>query len=71
MAQIPSKLNASSSAVSASGGRLIYITAIIKSGALTVDGVSLGTVGPINLSSPISCSTFNPASAGQVAYYEG
>ena len=71
MSQIPSKINTSGDAVSASGGRLIYITAILKSGALTVDGVSLGTVGPINLSYPISCSTFDPDTAGQIAYYEG
>ena len=70
MAQIPSKLNTSGDTVSASGGRRIYITSILKSGTLSVDGGSIGTVGPLNLSSPICCLSFDPATAGQVAYYE-
>ena len=70
MSTIPSKINTSSSVVTASSGRKIFITSILKSAALTIDGVSLGTVGPLNLSFPISCSSFNPASAGQIAYYE-
>ena len=70
MPTIPSKINTSSSVVTASSGRKIFITSILKSAALTIDGVSLGTVGPLNLSFPISCSSFNPDSAGQIAYYE-
>lgn len=67
---IPCKLNSAASKVSAASGEKIYITGLLKSGALTVDGVSVGTVGPVNLSSPICCDSFTPTAVGQVAYFE-
>jgi hypothetical protein len=67
---IPCKFNTAASQVSASSGKKIYITGLLKSGGLTIDGVSIGTVGPVNLSSPICCDTFTPTAAGQVAYFE-
>lgn len=49
--------------------KFIYITAILISDTLEIDGVSLTSPGPVSLSSPIKCRSFTPNSAGQVAYY--
>jgi len=66
----PSKLNLNDSPVAASSGKRLYITALLKGESLTIDNSSIGSVGPVSFCSPISCSSFNPTSIGQVAYYE-
>ena len=66
----PSKLNFNDSPVIASAGNRLYITALLKGESLIVDNSSIGVVGPVSFCSPISCSSFNPTSIGQVAYYE-
>jgi hypothetical protein len=66
---ISSKINTTAS-VTASSGNAIYITAILASTSLILDGGSAATVGPVALNSPIRCSSFSSSSAGEVAYYE-
>lgn len=69
---IPSKI--STSATTYTAGRSpqskLHITALLLVGDLTVDGVSVSAVGPLNLSSPIICDQFETAVTEQVAYYE-
>jgi hypothetical protein len=50
----------------------LFITALLKAGVLTIDGVgTISSLGPVNLSSPIICSSFTTTAAAQVTYYEG
>lgn len=69
---IPSQINTTGTVTASnlhSKESFIYITAFLKSiSSITVDGVSLSTVGPVNFSSPILCKSFTCA-AGEVAYY--
>ena len=67
---IPSIVNTSADAVLASEGKRLYITAILKSAAIDINGASVGTVGPVALPSPITCTGFDPNAAGDIAYYE-
>tara|TARA_B100002019_G_scaffold13956_1_gene11162 strand:- start:717 stop:989 length:273 start_codon:yes stop_codon:yes gene_type:complete len=47
----------------------IYITAILNSGNIKIDGKSVNAAGPIGLSSPIKCRSFETANSHQLAYY--
>ena len=68
---IPSKISTGTSAITPStGNSKLYITAILKSGNVIIDGVTASSVGPCAFPSPVICDTFTPASAGQVAYFE-
>ncbi len=72
--EIPSKINAAASKVTAGPGNRLYITAMLRSSTLTVtiDGTAIncGSPGPGALPSPIECSSFTPGAIGQIAYYE-
>ena len=46
-----------------------YITALLQSSALSIDGISIGSPGPVTLSSPIKCRTFTTGADAQVAYF--
>jgi len=68
--EIPSKINATA-VVTASAGNRLYIVALLKSTALNVDSAgSVSSCGPVGLSSPIECKTFETTSAREAAYYE-
>lgn len=68
---IPSKINTDTSAVNpGTNSSKLYITAVLKSGNLVIDGTTASSIGPCALPSPIICDSFTPAAAGQVAYYE-
>ena len=67
---IPSKINVDTNAVTTSdSARKLYITSILYSGQMEIDGTTIYNPGPTNLSSPILCDTFTAAGAGQIAYY--
>ena len=68
---IPSKISIGTSAITpSSGSKKLYITAILKSGNLVIDGVTASSAGPCSFPSPVICDTFTPASTGQVSYFE-
>jgi len=68
---IPSKISSGTSAISpSSGSKKLYITALLKSGTVIIDGVTASSVGPCAFPSPVICDTFTPDSTGQVAYFE-
>ena len=67
---IPSKISTGTAQITPVAGNQLYITAILLSADLNIDGQPANGLGPVNLSSPIPCSSFTPASEGQVAYYE-
>lgn len=66
---IPSKFNSSAGQLNAPTGAKIYITAILISSSLTIDGVNIGNPGPVSFSSPILCSSVNTSLIGQIAYF--
>ena len=70
---IPSKIETTGSEVTADSGKMLYITAILKAGDITI-GSQAVTIPSDNiigsLGSPIICDAFTPDSAGQIAYYE-
>ena len=71
---IPSQLSAAGAHAAPSANKfekrqLLYITAILEQRSLTVDGIAIGSPGPLSLSSPIACTSFITDSAGQLAYY--
>lgn len=72
--EIPARVNCSLTVTASAGdpflGRL-YITSILKSGNVTIDGVVSTVGGPVELFSPIVCTTFTASSLGQVSYYGG
>lgn len=67
---IPSKINTTTDQVVAAGDNRLYITAILAKANLDIDGSAANDLGPIQLSSPIICKSFDPASIAQIAYYE-
>lgn len=66
---IPSKISSASS-MNSSSLSYFYITAILSSTNITIDGGSSLSVSAINLTSPIRCKSFTSTKAGEVAYYE-
>jgi len=69
---IPSKISttATTYTAGASPQSKLHITALLLVGNLTIDGITVSAVGPLNLSSPIICQQFTTAVTEQVAYYE-
>ena len=67
---IPSKVSTGVSQITAGAGNQLYITALLLSANLSIDGQTVNGLGPVSISSPIACSSFTPAADGQVAYYE-
>ena len=68
---IPSKISTTVATYQSSQPRgRIYITAFLFAGNVTIDGVLVPGVGPLNLSSPIACGSFITTATEQVAYYE-
>jgi hypothetical protein len=67
---IPSKINTTTAQVVADARNRLYITAILAAANLEIDGNTANGLGPIQLSSPIVCDSFNPSQAAQIAYYE-
>ena len=66
----PSEIDADNSEVKPSADNRLYITSILKAEALSVDGTSIGSPGPMELYSPIICDSFTPNSAGHIAYFQ-
>ena len=66
---IPSKIRSASS-MNSSSLSYFYITAILSSTSITIDGGSSLSVSAINLTSPIRCKKFTSTNPGEVAYYE-
>ena len=66
---IPSKLNTSAGALTPLSGDKIYITAILFTDNLMIDGVAVNGAGPVALPSPIICSSVTTSAIGQIAYF--
>jgi hypothetical protein len=64
---IPSKLNANTTIV-APEGRHLYITGILKSHDIIIDGITIGNSHEMSFASPIQCRTFT-GDVGHIAYY--
>ena len=67
---IPSQVSVGTDKITAAAGNKLYITAILASDDLDIDGLAVNGLGPVNITSPIACTSFTPNTAGQVAYYE-
>ena len=49
--------------------KYFYITALLVADTLSIDGVAIGSPGPLSLSSPLKCRTFTTGANYQVAYF--
>tara|TARA_B100001939_G_scaffold221119_1_gene190292 strand:+ start:212 stop:460 length:249 start_codon:yes stop_codon:yes gene_type:complete len=66
----PSEINADNSEVKPSADNRLYITSVLKAEPLSIDGSAVGSLGPLELYSPIICDSFVPNSAGHIAYFQ-
>ena len=66
---IPSKINVNTDPINADNSSNIYITAVLFTSDITVDGQLIEDAGPLCFPSPLVCKSLTPSAIASVAYF--